>query len=226
MIRWGQLSAAVVALCVINGFKDAILSESADYAHYVDFCWRFLIGLGAVPGAFALYFRLTLPETPRFTMDIERNVKQASADVDAFLTSGTYVHDFEGVQNKVVAPERGWADFKSYFGKLENAKVLFGCAWSWFALDVAFYGLGLNSSIILTGIGFGSGVSGSPGQKRFTTLQNVSIGNIIVSNIQLVLAMILIPRPLFFSFPLPDLFLDTGSLSYSLIHGEESQCKS
>ena len=38
--------------------------------------WRLLIGLGCVPGALALYFRLTIPETPRFTMDIERNVDQ------------------------------------------------------------------------------------------------------------------------------------------------------
>jgi hypothetical protein len=37
---------------------------------HIDFCWRLLIGLGAVPGAVALYFRLTLPETPRFTMDV------------------------------------------------------------------------------------------------------------------------------------------------------------
>lgn len=80
-------------------------------------------------------------------MDIERNVKQASADVDAYLTSGTYVHDFEGVHNQVDAPKGSWKDFKNYFGKFENAKVLFGCAWSWFSLDVAFYGLGLNSSI-------------------------------------------------------------------------------
>jgi hypothetical protein len=34
--------------------------------------------------------------------------------------------------------------------------VLIGCAGAWFMLDVAFYGLGLNQSIVLTAIGFDS----------------------------------------------------------------------
>jgi len=43
-----------------------------------------------------------------------------------------------------------------HFGQWKNGKILLGTAWSWFALDIAFYGLGLNSSIILNAIGFGS----------------------------------------------------------------------
>jgi PHS family inorganic phosphate transporter-like MFS transporter len=45
------------------------------------------------PCAIALYFRLTIPGTPRYTMDIERNIKRASQDVDTYLTTGTYVVD-------------------------------------------------------------------------------------------------------------------------------------
>lgn len=44
----------------------------------IDRTWRLLLGLGCIPAAIALYFRLTIPETPRYTMDIERNVKQVS----------------------------------------------------------------------------------------------------------------------------------------------------
>lgn len=90
------------------------------------------VGLGAIPGAIGLYFRLTLPETPRFTMDIERNVKQASTDVDAFLHSGEYVEEFP--EKPVDAPVASKRDFIKHFRKWENGKVLFGCAWSWFAL--------------------------------------------------------------------------------------------
>ncbi len=36
--------------------------------------WSQLIGLGAVFGVVALYFRLTISKTSRFTMDIERNL--------------------------------------------------------------------------------------------------------------------------------------------------------
>lgn len=179
---WGQLSAAIVSVVVLAAFKSSILNDPVNYPRHIDFCWRLLIGLGAVPGAVALYFRLTLPETPRFTMDIERNVKQASADVDAFIATGDYVHDNEvAVVYKVEAPKATRRDFIAHFSKWENGKVLFGTAWSWFALDVAFYGLGLNSSIILTAIGYGSVKTGTPQHIRYQTLHNLSVGNIILS---------------------------------------------
>ena len=67
----------------------------------VDYMWRLLIGLGCVPGVVALYFRLTIPETPRFTMDIERNVKQAAQDIENVLTTGTYHVDPDAVVQRV-----------------------------------------------------------------------------------------------------------------------------
>jgi len=49
-------------------------------------------------------------------------------------------------------------------------------------LDIAFYGLGLNSSIILNAIGFGSAPANQTGnQKLYTTLYNQAVGNIILS---------------------------------------------
>ncbi|SGY21779.1 BQ5605_C016g08273 [Microbotryum silenes-dioicae] len=179
---WGQLSAALVSLVCLAAFKKQILADDPLYPRHLDFVWRLLIGLGAVPGGVALYFRLTIPETPRFTMDIERNVKQASTDVDAFLSTGGYVHDYEQPQAvKVEAPVASRRDFIAHFSKWENGKVLLGCAYSWFALDVAFYGLGLNSSIILGAIGYGNVSSGTPQFIRYQTLHNLSIGNIILS---------------------------------------------
>jgi len=58
---------------------------------------------------------------------------------------------------------------------------LLGTAWSWFALDIAFYGLGLNSSIILTVIGFGTPLIGTASEKIYFNLWNISIGNLILS---------------------------------------------
>lgn len=98
--------------------------------------WRILIGLGCIPGVIALYFRLTIPETPRFTMDIERNVQQASQDVDNFLTSGTFYVDPDAAIERVNAPKATRRDFLNYFSKWENLKTLIGTSYSWFALDV------------------------------------------------------------------------------------------
>jgi PHS family inorganic phosphate transporter-like MFS transporter len=139
---------------------------------HFDFVWRLIIGLGAVPGAFALYFRLTLPETPRFTMDVERNIKQASTDVDAFLATGHPVVDTSPTHEIVVnAPKATFKDFCHHFGQWKNGKILFGCAYSWFALDVAFYGLGLNSSIILSAIGYGTVTTGTAQAIRYHTVR-------------------------------------------------------
>lgn len=177
---WGNFTAALVAFIITAAYKTSILKEaSVTNLKSVDYMWRILIGLGCVPGVIALYFRLTIPETPRFTMDIERNIDQATADIKTVLTNTSRVDNDDLVQ-RVEAPRASLADFRAYFGRWENFKVLFGCAYSWFALDIAFYGLGLNSGIVLQAIGFGT-----PPQKGvegvYQNLKNICIGNLILS---------------------------------------------
>ena len=104
----------------------------------IDRAWRLLIGLGAVPAALALYFRLTIPETPRFTMDIERNVNQAVDDIECFLSTGGYKFNPDSVVVRVIAPRATPRDFINYFSRWENGKILLGCAYSWFAIDVCY----------------------------------------------------------------------------------------
>ena len=131
-------AAALIGLIVVSGYKSNFVNATAGDLTDIDYMWRLLIGLGCVPGVIALYFRLTIPETPRFTMDIERNVQQASTDVEQFLTTGTFVVDPDAVTQRVVAPKASRRDFAAYFSKWENMKVLIGTSYSWFALDVSF----------------------------------------------------------------------------------------
>ncbi|KAK3379920.1 high affinity inorganic phosphate transporter [Lasiosphaeria ovina] len=71
MQGFGQLGCAFVILFLTLGFKESLkmsssLATCADgCAGSVDKMWRMLIGFGAVPGCIALYYRLTIPETPR-----------------------------------------------------------------------------------------------------------------------------------------------------------------
>lgn len=179
---WGNLAAAIVGLIIVSAFKSSLLQDAPTDLKACDFMWRLLIGLGCVPACIALYFRLTIPETPRFTMDIERNVQQASDDVENFLRNGTFVVDPDAAIQRVEAPKATRRDFFAYFSQWKNLKLLIGTSWSWFALDIAFYGLGLNSSIILTVIGFGSAPKGlSVQESAYETLKNVCVGNIILS---------------------------------------------
>ena len=103
-------------------------------------------------------------------MDIERNVLQASSDIRGAIARGCCGSDKISPVQRADVPKATWADFSCYFGKWKNGKILLGTAYSWFALDVswiymlsllahwlirvqiAFYGLGLNSSTILPDI--------------------------------------------------------------------------
>ncbi|CAG8726086.1 7752_t:CDS:2, partial [Dentiscutata heterogama] len=67
-------------------------------------------------------------------------------------------------------------DFFKYFGKWENGKILFGTAFTWFALDVAFYGIGLNNNSILKQIGYIG-----DGSDPYESLYKASVGNIIIA---------------------------------------------
>jgi PHS family inorganic phosphate transporter-like MFS transporter len=190
------VAAVFVGLMVTIAYKPHILSDPVGQPNHIDAMWRILIGLGCVPGVISLYFRLTIPETPRFTMDIERNVLQAVEDIESVLTGNKFLNDPDAVVQRADAPRATKRDFHSHFGKWENLKVLIGTSYSWFALDVrspfiilllsltdpqiAFYGLGLNSSIILGAIGFGSPIT-KGNQGIYDNLHNICVGNLILS---------------------------------------------
>jgi len=178
---WGNFAAVLVAFIITAAYKNPILnSPTTVHVANVDPMWRLLIGLGCIPGVVALYFRLTIPETPRFTMDIERNIQQATSDIRTVLASEKNANADDLAIQRVDAPKASWADFSRHFGKWENGKILFGTSWSWFALDIAFYGLGLNSSIILEAIGFGAPTDKTT-KGIYVNLVNITKGNLILS---------------------------------------------
>lgn len=130
--------AATAASCiVVRAYKASLVSDGGLLLEDIDRIWRMIIGLGCVPAVIALYFRLTIPETPRFTLDIQRNIEQAARDIDAYLTHDGYTVDPEAVSRRLDAQRATRQDFRAYFSKWENLKVLIGTSYSWFALDVS-----------------------------------------------------------------------------------------
>ena len=133
--------ASLVALIVVGAYKDSIVRGDVDR---LDYCWRVLIGLGCVPGVIALYFRLTIPETPRFTMDVDRDVQRAAMDIGNVLgprgnSAGVYWvdPDADAVVQRANAPRRSRSDFLAYFGQWSNLQLLIGVSYSWFAVDAS-----------------------------------------------------------------------------------------
>ncbi|KAI0553691.1 major facilitator superfamily domain-containing protein [Xylaria curta] len=186
----GQLTGAFVMLFLTLGFKQA-LSQSPGIAQCDGWCavavdkmWRALVGFGAVPAAIALYYRLTIPETPRYTFDVGRDVEKAAEDVKAYM-SGKHEgqpDDVARVQTRMAAqeqmqvPKASWGDFFRHYSIPKNGLLLFGTAGSWFLLDVAFYGVSLNNAAILETIGY----STTGAHSTYDFLYKTAIGNLII----------------------------------------------
>ncbi len=136
------LAASLIAPIIVHACKDSILGDNLNDLKHVDHCWRILIGLGCVPGAIALYLRLTIPETPRFTMDIDRDIQRARVDIENVLgpeggSATVYWDDPDAVVQRAEAPRRSHSDFVKYFAQPDNLLLLFGVAYSWFAIDAS-----------------------------------------------------------------------------------------
>lgn len=194
---WGTLAASIVTLILLGCFESALTTN-----HYgqLDAVWRLQIGLALVPAAALLYFRLTMPEGRKYLQSTELSAVKASslASSTASFGAGGLDADEKGLvtEHKVigaVSPEQErkmsiveahaappaknvqMTAFIEYFSEWRHLKTLIGTASTWFLVDVAFYGLNLNQSILLNAIGYGSGST------EFKTLLNTAIGNLIVA---------------------------------------------
>ncbi|RDA90887.1 hypothetical protein CP533_3216 [Ophiocordyceps camponoti-saundersi (nom. inval.)] len=181
----GLLLSALVALVTTVAFKASFINIP-DETHCdagcqaaADRCWRIVVGVGAVPACLAMYYRITIPETPRYTFDVQHDVERADHDIRAYVQSKT--HDSQrGIGKRfsttlLTVPRASWSDLATYFGEWTHLRVLIGTTMSWFFLDLAFYGLGLNSTVVLNAIGYGKG------RNVYEKLYNQAVGMIILA---------------------------------------------
>jgi len=143
----GAFAAALVSFLCTTGFKASLDSTecNSECQLALDKSWRIIYGMGILPAVIALYFRLTIPETVRYTLDISRDESNAVRDVVGFMDGlkvkepKKYIGAEVDVQCGFQAPPKpSFRDFRRYFGLWKNGKVLLGTAGSWFLLDVAF----------------------------------------------------------------------------------------
>ncbi|PQE15073.1 H+ symporter protein [Rutstroemia sp. NJR-2017a BVV2] len=185
----GQFAAALVTLVTTVGFRESFIHTTRSFSSCDSTCqlaadraWRIIVGFGAVPACFALYYRITIPETPRYTFDIAHDIEKADADIKAYMNRQkeglvdpiTQQKTKQNIGHHLSQPSASWSDVYHYFKQWKNLKILLGTTLSWFFLDLAFYGLGLNSSTVLSAIGYGSGPT------IYDILFNNATGNLIL----------------------------------------------
>jgi PHS family inorganic phosphate transporter-like MFS transporter len=83
----GQLLANVLSLAAVEAYQPWIEQQ----LHYcrpeddacfraIDRLWRLTVGIGIIPALLALAFRFTIPESPRYTLDILQNTQSTLED--------------------------------------------------------------------------------------------------------------------------------------------------
>lgn len=142
---------------------------------------NFSTGFATVHACIALYYRLSIPETPRYTFDVARDVERAGEDVQAYLIgkqegNPDALRRLEALRqaDQLITPKASWTDFFKHYSHWKNGKAFLGTTGSWFVLDVVFRGLGLNSSTTLTPIGYATG------DTVYGTLYNLAAVNIVL----------------------------------------------
>ncbi|KAF9158516.1 Inorganic phosphate transporter pho84 [Actinomortierella ambigua] len=165
----GNMMASIVTIIVLASSKKYIIEDQMN----LDWVWRICIGVGAIPAVSTIYLRLTMPESPRYAMDVEKDIEKANAAITN-ATGNTGVE--RETVTRTVQPKRShYRDFVEYFSHWENAKILLGTSLTWFLLDIAFYGISLNQSYVLNAMGFvGDGTV-------YDNLWRTTLGNLTVS---------------------------------------------
>lgn len=224
----GQLLAAVVGLAVLLTIgRSSGLDTQTDHdvsAKIIDTIWRYVIGVGAIPAFVAIVFRLTIPESPRYTLDVDHDGARALQDARQYLNikgketgqgssnvnekiHGDIEHDAgngrdhgnllqhppkaaapsETVPEEITAEDDvddidddedddesmvihgepveasndeevqmpdpfSREELYRFWIKEGNVKYLLGTSFTWFLLDFAFYGLGINNPRVIAQI--------------------------------------------------------------------------
>ncbi|KAF1834186.1 MFS general substrate transporter [Decorospora gaudefroyi] len=183
----GQLAAAVVTLIVVIVYKEDLIAVATvgdcvgQCAMHVDKMWRIIIAFGGVPGWFALYYRLTVPETPRYTFDVLYDVEKASVDTRKYRygKQGNAVNHLTQAKTRsemaqYKTPRPSLREVFRFYSQKRQAIRLFGTSMSWFFLDLAFYGLGLSSASLMSTMGFGQK------ENLYIYLRNTATGQIVL----------------------------------------------
>ena len=157
----GYLVASAIAIIM-----SAIWMRAQDTAN-PDHMWRIILAFGCIPTGATIYARLSLPETPRYTMFVNQNASQLVDDMNFVLAAerarasgGAEVPLPASIAGRpagaaappqVMLPARrvSYSDFLSKYWL-----TLVGTASCWFLLDVAFYSQNLTQGNVFSAIGW------------------------------------------------------------------------
>ncbi len=112
--------------------------------------WRIMLAFGAIPAASVVYLRRKIKETPRFTLEVKGDVESTVQAIK--WTTG------QDVSSGELAGMTAGSKIQEKLSNPFFLKRLIGTAGAWLLMDVAFYGNGVSSQVILKAL-FGAKAS-------------------------------------------------------------------
>lgn len=109
--------------------------------------WRLMLGLGALPALAVIYFRRTMPESPRYLSRVKGDTATAAKQLQAYAR--------DKVQASTEAEGRVSARLRNYI------LTLIGTAGTWFLFDYAYYGNSISTPLILKTVAPGASLTAS-----------------------------------------------------------------
>ena len=109
------------------------------------------------------------------TVDMNGNNKYDNVPIGGTAADASAEEAGMGLAGVTANRKAALSEFIEYFSEWRHAKLLFGTASTWFLLDIAFYGINLNQTIVLTSVGFNSTAS------TWAYLHDNTVGNLIIT---------------------------------------------
>ncbi|KAI1095290.1 MFS general substrate transporter [Rostrohypoxylon terebratum] len=170
----GQLAAYGFGLAILRGTSSRLnlSSDETDFnvaSPVIDVVWRTTIGIGAIPALISLFLRRTIPETPHYLVK-KGQLADAIAAVSRVLPLDATLQPTDHDDPVAQSPERPisnlrkqrkgrWASIIEYVHRVKEHLVekgrwraLLGVMATWWLLDLAYYGLGLDNPKLISTI--------------------------------------------------------------------------
>lgn len=161
MQGFGILAGGTVAIVISSIVKT--LFKAPPYAvdamkstvPEADYVWRIILMLGSLPAVLTYYWRMKMPETPRYTALVANDNKKACDDMSKVLNLeiGQHVVNETQIKTDSNSNSNSFGFFSKKFIQRHGIHLL-GTATTWFLIDVAYYSQNLFQKDIFSAVGW------------------------------------------------------------------------
>ncbi|EOY16232.1 PREDICTED: inorganic phosphate transporter 1-4 [Theobroma cacao] len=158
MQGFGILAGGSVAIVVTSIFRAIYKSPAysvdplGSTVPQADYVWRIILMFGALPAALTYYWRMKMPETPRYTALVAKDEEKALGDISKVLNVEVQAEK-ETAEHRVIQKGNSFGLFSKEFLHRHGLHLL-GTASTWFLLDIAYYSQNLFQKDIFSAVGW------------------------------------------------------------------------